>query len=291
MPNRRGVLAFLTLTALLSWPWWFLEHVVLGWSMVNPLVQLPTAFAPALAAIIVRRWVTGERDVSSAPRLRQSWRWYLAAWLGPFAVTAGALALAALLGLWPADLAPLGAGAFLLPVIVLILLPVYWGEEFGWTGYLRPRLVPGHPLAGAVLTGLLWAVWHYPLAFLGYIEFPHLVLGLAVWTGSFVLQQVVLTQLYLGGGTVWVAALAHSGNNMVIGLVLGTLLIDHGSLGDVSTMLLTAGPLALGSLALAAGLRRAGAVRPDRGVELLAPPTRSPRSGFRPPPASGLPGG
>lgn len=264
MSHRRGALAFLLITLLLSWPWWFLEHVVLGWSMVNPLVQLPTAFAPALAAIAVRRWVTREgfADATPAPRLRRAWRWYLAAWLGPFAITAGTLALAALLGLWRPDLAPLGAGAFLLPVVVLILAPVYWGEEFGWTGYLRPRLLPRRPMAGAVGTGLLWAVWHYPLAFLGYIEFRHVFLGLTVWTGSFVLQQVALTQLYRGSGTVWAPALAHAGNNMVIGLVVGTLLIDHGPLGDVSTMLLTAGPLTLAGLALAAGLRRSRSAWP-----------------------------
>ncbi|MBP2336524.1 hypothetical protein [Saccharothrix coeruleofusca] len=25
---------------------------------------------------------------------------------------------------------------------VPVLTPVYWGEEFGWTGYLRQRLLP-----------------------------------------------------------------------------------------------------------------------------------------------------
>lgn len=253
MSNRRGVPAFLLITVLLSWPWWFLGHHVLGWSMTNPLAQLPTAFAPAIAALVVRRWVTGEgfRDAGLRPRLRTAWRWYLLAWLGPFAVTATALALAAILGLWRVDLAPLSDGlVLLLPIVTLILTPFYWGEEFGWTGYLRPRILAHRPRAGAVVTGLIWGIWHWPLAFVGYVHFPDLVAGLAVWTVFFVPQQIALAWLYLRSATVWVAALAHGGNNMVIGLVTGLLLIEHGPLGDVSTMLLTAVPLGLACLVM-----------------------------------------
>jgi membrane protease YdiL (CAAX protease family) len=252
MSNRRGAIAFLVLTFLCSWPLWFLERLVFGWSLINPLAQLPTAFAPAIAAVVARRWVAREgfRDAALPPRIRTAWRWYLLAWAGPIAITAATLVVAAALGLWRVDLAPLDGLAFVLPILTVVLTPAYWGEEFGWTGYLRPRLFPNRPLAAAMVTGLLWAVWHYPLAFLGYIEFPHLLLGLAVWTGSFVLQQVALTWLYVRSRTVWVAALAHSGNNMIIGLVTGLLLIEHGKLDDVSTMLLTAVPLGLACLAM-----------------------------------------
>ena len=273
MSDRRGVIAFLLITFLASWPWWILEHVVLGWSLVDPLAQLPTAFAPAVAAVIVRRWISREgfRDAGLAPRLRARWRWYLLAWLGPMAITLVTLGLAGLLGLWRADLATLGGFAAVLPVLTVVLAPVYWGEEFGWTGYLRARLAPGRPLAGAVLTGLLWALWHYPLAFLGYVTFPHVALGLAVWTGSFVLQQVALTWLYLRGGTVWTAALAHSGNNMIIGFVTGSLLIEHGRLDDVPVMLLTAVPLGLVVVVMAFDLVRAEGRTPRTDRSPAAP--------------------
>ncbi|NJC74150.1 CPBP family intramembrane metalloprotease [Planosporangium thailandense] len=258
MSHRRGVIAFLLITFLSSWPWWFIEHLGFGWSLVNPLAQLPTAFSPAVAAIVVRRWITREgfKDAGLALRLRATWRWYLAAWLGPIAITVATLAVAAALGLWQVDLAPLGSLPVALPIVTLILTPAYWGEEFGWTGYLRSHLYRDRPLTAAVVVGLLWAVWHYPLAFLGYIEFRHPLPGLVVWTGSFVLQQVALTWLYLRSGTVWVAALAHSGNNMVIGFVTGLLLIDHGRLDDVTTMLLTAVPLGGACIAIVRRGRR-----------------------------------
>ena len=99
-------------------------------------------------------------------------------------------------------LAPLAYGLSV-AALVLVLTPLYCGEEFGWTSYLRLRLMPHRPWASTLLTGLIWAVWHYPLAFLGYIEFSHVLLGLAVWTASFVLQEILLTWLRLRSGTVW----------------------------------------------------------------------------------------
>lgn len=267
MTNRRGVTAFLLITFLCSWPFWFVERLVLGWSLLNPLAQLPSAFAPAVAAVIVRRWVTREgfRDAALAPRLAAAWRWYLLAWLGPFAVTAATLAVAAGLGVWRTDLAPLGGLALLLPIVTVLLIPVYWGEEFGWTGYLRARLFPGRPLAAVLATGLIWGVWHFPLAFLGYVEFSDHLLALPIWTGFFVLQQIALSWLYLGSRTVWVAALAHSGNNMVIGLVTGLLLVEHGGLDEVSVMLLTAVPLGLAVLCMLRGRVLAGRAPVERG--------------------------
>jgi hypothetical protein len=39
------------------------------------------------------------------------------------------------------------------------------GSELGWRGYLLPRLLPGGVLRAHVLTGLLWAVWFFPVIF------------------------------------------------------------------------------------------------------------------------------
>ncbi|MFJ9209651.1 type II CAAX prenyl endopeptidase Rce1 family protein [Streptomyces sp. NPDC102264] len=57
-----------------------------------------------------------------------------------------------------------------LMVIALILTPLYAGEEFGWTSYLRPRILGGRTVPSVIATGLIWAAWHFPLAFIGYVE-------------------------------------------------------------------------------------------------------------------------
>jgi membrane protease YdiL (CAAX protease family) len=228
-----GLLVFLVIAFGLAWlcmggAW------ALGHSLVNPLVQLPFAFAPALAAFVVRRWVTGEgfADAGLRLRLREAWPQYLMAWLGPAALVAATAAVAVLFGV---RLAPLDGqmgglpGWALVAVLLLVvplLTPIYWGEEFGWTGYLRQRVFVGRPVAATLTTGLIWAVWHYPLAFVGYIEFDNVVVGLAVWTVSFVCQEIVLSWLRVRSGSVWTASLAHAGNNMVLSLLVGFLLAD-----------------------------------------------------------------
>ncbi|SHF15151.1 CAAX protease self-immunity [Streptoalloteichus hindustanus] len=225
-------------------------------SLVNPLVQLTFAFAPAIAGYAVRKWVTREGfgDAGLAPRLRAAWPHYLAAWLGPWALLGASLAVAAAAGLWQPSLAPLGDVVPGLPgwglvlallLVVPLLTPVYWGEEFGWTGYLRLRLLPHRPVLSTVLTGLVWAVWHYPLAFLGYIEFDNVALGLLVWTVSFLFQEFLLSWLRIRGGSIWLPSLAHAGNNMVLSLLAGALLTGGAGLGVMAVTLITAVPMAV----------------------------------------------
>lgn len=275
--RRKGVWAFLALTFGLSWAGMF-GSWALGWSLVNPLVQLPWAFMPALTAVVVRRWVTREgfKDAGMRPRFRAAWRAYVLAWLGPLVLAAASVALAAALGLWRFDLSRLDdqvpglpgwAFVLVLMLVVPLLAPIYWGEEFGWTSYLRLRLCPGRPWAAVVLTGLVWAIWHYPLAFLGYIEFDNVLVGLAVWTLSFQFQEVALAWLRTKSGSIWPTSVAHAGNNMVLSLLTGIMLQDGGGLNVVTVMLVTMAPLAAVSLWIAvAGRWSSRRNGPDQAV-------------------------
>ncbi|SOD87442.1 CAAX protease self-immunity [Streptomyces sp. Ag109_G2-15] len=253
--TRRGVSVFLGLSFAGTWLWLLCARGLLGLSALHPLLQLPAFTMPALAAVVVRRWVTREgfADAGLRLRLREAWRYYLLAWIGPPAVAGCTLGLAAAVGLWHPDLS--GPGGVLpgldqvlsllgLMAAAAILTPVYCGEEFGWTSYLRPRLFRGAPVPSAVVTGLIWAVWHFPLAFIGYVDFSNVLVGLLVWTLSFQLQEVILVWLYTRSGTIWVPSLAHAGNNMVLFLVLGKALDDGAGLGPVWLTALSAVPLA-----------------------------------------------
>ncbi len=59
------------------------------------------AFAPALACLVVRRWVAREgfSDAGLHPRLRSSWPYYVFGWLLPLPVVAAVVALAHVLHL------------------------------------------------------------------------------------------------------------------------------------------------------------------------------------------------
>ena len=269
----RAVPVFLLIAFGIAWTG-MIGAPLLGLSIVNPLVQLPFAFAPAVAAIVVRRWVTREGFAGAglALRLRPCWRSYLIAWLGPLWLVAATLVLATAVGRWSPDLTPLGdfvpglpwwAFVVVLMVVVPLLTPIYWGEEFGWTGYLRTRLLPGRPLAATLVIGLVWAVWHYPLAFVGYIDFDNVPLGLAIWTGWFLAQQVLLSWLRIRSGSIWPTSLAHAGNNMVLSLLVGELLRPSG-LDDTALTILMAVPTAVAAVWVVGTGRLTAVTQPPR---------------------------
>ncbi|WP_406076772.1 CPBP family intramembrane glutamic endopeptidase [Micromonospora sp. NBC_00858] len=143
-----------------------------------------------------------------------------------------------------------------LMLVVPLLAPLYSGEEFGWTSYLRLRILPGRPLAATLATGLIWAIWHYPLPFLGYIQFSNVALGLLVWTVSFMCQEIILSWLRLRSGSIWTTSVAHAGNNMTLSLLTGTLL-GEGSDATATTMVMTAPMVVVAGWVLLSGRYRA----------------------------------
>ncbi|MEH6373532.1 type II CAAX endopeptidase family protein [Streptomyces sp. KLMMK] len=278
--RRKGVAAFLVICFGASWAYVFTARFACGLSLENPLVQLPFGLMPAIAATVVRRWVTKEgfADSGLRLRLRSAWPYYLVAWLGPLALTVATMGLAAALGLWTPDFTALrdfagGMPAWAFVVVLMLVLPlltpIYGGEEFGWTSYLRPRLSPGRSARATVLTGLIWASWHYPLAFTGYIEFPGVLIGLVAWTVSFQFQEALLVWLYVRSESVWVVSLAHAGNNMVLSLVSGILLSEGAGLEVTSVTLLMTAPMAVVCAVLALWGKR-GAGSPHRRIAVDA---------------------
>lgn len=65
-----------------------------------------------------------------------------------------------------------GIGAVKPEMLLTIFSPssLFWfvtgplGEEFGWRGFFLPRLLQRYsPLVSAIILGLLWELWHFPL--------------------------------------------------------------------------------------------------------------------------------
>ncbi|WP_051393560.1 CPBP family intramembrane glutamic endopeptidase [Glycomyces arizonensis] len=253
--KTKGVIAFLLISFGIAWSAIFVAAFVLDLSMVNPLLQMPIAFAPAIGALAVRRWVTREgfADAGSRPRFKAARRYYLLAWFGPVVVLAATVALAAAVGGYRPDLASLGEsalGADLHPGLVALIglaasalaMPVFWGEEAGWRGYLEQRVGRG-PLAAALITGFIWAAWHYPLVFTDYSGDSDHALTIVTWTAQIMAGAIVLSWLFRRSGSIWVPCLAHAGNNLVIGTFSYPLLVEQGGFDRWSVNLLELAPL------------------------------------------------
>lgn len=259
--RRRGVRWFLLVAFIGSWIPWFGVHAA-GGSLNDPAIQIATAaFMPALAAVVVRRWITKQGFKDSGLRLRvtSSWRHYVVAVTIPWGILAVAVAIAAVTGQWtPSSIdldtttwAYLAAG----PLICVVTAPIFWGEEYGWTAYLRDRLVPGRPVATTFLTGVVWGVWHWPLPWVGYMggdsNIADAVWAMVLWVPLCVLLEFLIGWLWSETGSVWPGAMLHAGNNLIasagisfifddaIGATLGTILLCAGCVPFVLAVVLS----------------------------------------------------
>jgi membrane protease YdiL (CAAX protease family) len=269
--KTKGVVSYLLITFGMAWILWEIP-LRLGVSTRSPLFQLavlPGAFAPAVAAVIVRKWITHEGFADAGLHLNlQKWPYYLLAWLLPLLVTPVIVTLAIALGISQPDfslqralrtLAPDASPPASMPpaiwlvlpvqlmVTALVATPVLWGEEFGWRGYLQVRLVAHRPVLAAAATGLIWGVWHYPLTLRGYTYPDQPVLGLLVFPVSTILLSIIFGWLRLRTGSVWAASLAHAATN-AIGGSLTTLLFMGGLNGIFVSYLGVLGWIPLGGL-------------------------------------------
>jgi len=117
---------------------------------------------------------------------------------------------------------------FALPVNAILATPILFGEEFGWRGYLQLRLFPDRPLPSAIVTGVIWGVWHYPLLFRGY-DFPqNRLAGLIVFPVSTIFLSIIFAWLLLKTGSIWSSSFAHAATN-AIGGSLSLLLLGGGA--------------------------------------------------------------
>lgn len=263
VPTRsrtRGVFWYLLIAFGLPWSLW-LPLGLLGASSSSLIYQvgvLDASFAPAVAAIIVRRWITREGfgDAGLRPHLRTKWRYYLVAGLWPFALFGPVFGVANLLGMpLVKDLSVSIVGTM---GLVLLYTLYFWGEEFGWRGYLQLRLYRDRPLLACVVTGAIWGVWHIPMAAGGVTNNEHGLLSLLLLPWFPLTVSVLLGWLQLRTGSVWAPSLAHAANNFLVPAMGASLLAGSPGMGDlplsargllvVAAMLLLGGAVALGGM-------------------------------------------
>lgn len=92
------------------------------------------------------------------------------------------------------------------------------GEEIGWRGFLLPRLTGqfGVP-AGCLISGLIWAAWHYPgLLGADYNAGTNPKYALTCFTLMVIALAFVMAWLRLKSGSLWPCALLHASHNLFI---------------------------------------------------------------------------
>jgi len=90
---------------------------------------------------------------------------------------------------------PGGLVQALTPGVLIALTTGPLGEEFGWRGFLLPQFLKRFtPLLAALLVGVLWAIWHFPLyhtSIMGTID------GALGFSAAVICFSLVMTVLFL----------------------------------------------------------------------------------------------
>lgn len=250
--NLRRIVLYVGITFLLTYGYCFLilYPVIHGESLSGvPSIkaQLMTAavmFFPAIG-VLITRIITREgfRDSWLKPNLKKNIKTYLLAWFGPGILTIIGTVLYFLLfkgtfdpncGYMVSMLEATGTTADMLPVPVSVLLLVQgvqgllmapamnfvtcFGEEWGWRGYLLPKLSKQLPLLPTLLiSGVIWGLWHAPLTAVGhnygvgYAGFPFS--GIAMMCLFCIVLGVFFSYVTLKTGSCIPAILAHGAVN------------------------------------------------------------------------------
>jgi len=233
--NWTGIALFIVLAFGISWATW----LILGALGIPFLTRTAIGmFGPAVACLLVRLLRhEGFTDAGLrvfGPGVREAGRLYLAAYFVPLALLIIGIGIALLVGVqvW---IVPdyLRALHLSLPVFVLsslsaltlgllITMVFTFGEEFGWRGYLLPRLSPLSGTKAAIIVGVIWGLWHAPLIFFYGYEYNdlHSLLGILMFVLPTTSLSIILAWLRFRSGSIWPTVLAHAVSNQAASLAL-----------------------------------------------------------------------
>lgn len=250
--NVRRILTYLLITFGLTWGYCFLIlYPVVNEESLNGVpsvaAQLMTAicmFFPAIGVLLTRLFSKeGFRDCWLRPNFKKNIKTYLLAWFGPGLLTLAGAVLYFLLfpddldlsfGYFIATLEAAGAPVETLPMPVGLLMALQcvqalflapamnfitcFGEEWGWRGYLLPKMKDQLPtLPMLLITGIIWGLWHAPLTAIGhnygvgYPGFPFA--GIAMMCLFCITLGVFMSWITLKTGSCIPAVLAHGAVN------------------------------------------------------------------------------
>ena len=226
--NWKEVILFMVLAYGLAWAWsgYFLlpylgellTQSTTPTDMVErlgPAATLPTMLTPMIAALIMRIFVSKEGLKGSLGLLRSP-KYYLAALVAPAVLVTVVILIVQLLGLGEFKWSQTGWFVYLMLLLsALVVTLLTFGEEYGWRGYLLPRLLPLGEIRATLLVGLIWALWHLPLIVAG-LNYPgvNVWLAIIIFTFTTVALSFTYTWFYVASsGSVIVAAVFHASTN------------------------------------------------------------------------------
>jgi len=256
---KRGLVVYLILAFGLAWAAQIALVVLMrsgaqvgslpGSSLVSAAALM---WPPTVGALVSRQFIEGHNFGDAGLRWPR-WGYVLFAWFLPALLMLAALvislpvyhldtSLTVLRRLDPAS--PETALAIQVAEALTVAIPINaifaFGEEFGWRGYLLPRLqqLLGY-WPGLLGHGAIWGLWHAPLIVLAGYEYPrHHYLGVPLFIVFAALAGTILGWLRLETDSIVPSTIVHAGVNAIGGLPLVLLGSFDTAIGGVMFSLL-----------------------------------------------------
>ena len=232
--TKKRLLIYLGLSFGMAWLIFFV-FIFTGhtWTGSSPemlsLVSLGM-LAPAIAHVITRKVtnegfrLTGEKSMMLGIDLKgKKWIFFLLAMFLP--VVYSTLGDVIVWLFCPEAFGEAEVSSFVVIIYPLIMVVsgvvlsfAAFGEEFGWRGYMMPKLIElvGMPKA-LIIGGIIWGLWHAPLTCVGhnfgmdYPGFPYV--GIIVMCLFCTVLGTILMYVTVKTNSVWPAAFMHAVNN------------------------------------------------------------------------------
>ncbi len=210
MKGKKAITLFLIITFILSGICYYIR--IAGGESAAGMTSI-LMFCPAIAAFIVQ--IVYYHGVKILGWCRCKFIYIAAAVLIPFLylglsygafwITAGRM--------FNGSLFTDSVGTLLLLIPSSLLTAA--GEEIGWRGFLLPKMAEvWHVKTAFLLSGLIWAVWHFPLMIAGLYQADTPVwYQLPVFTIEILAVAAILGILRLKSQSVWPAILLHAAHN------------------------------------------------------------------------------
>ena len=182
-----------------------------SYELANPNLSILTVFTPSIVALILTAINSGKEGLSEL-LVKQTVQKTAAKWFILSVIGIPILALLAILTSLSFDLSRFGLRTTqLMPQIILIVF-IAIGEEYGWRGYLLPRLIKKlNVFYSSILLGLIWGLWHFPAYLIG--KGVPLELDFLVFLLWIVLGTLFISWIYYYTRSVLTSILAHISAN------------------------------------------------------------------------------
>ena len=202
-----AIASFITLKILKrpisSLPWSLKELKYLKWSYFTPILYVSIAY--------VLIWLFGFGNVINSEKIIE--------WSNELGIDPSNQTLVIIVMIF-----------LLLTVGVIKNLGSTLGEEIGWRGFFIFELRKVMSFKALVIvSGIIWAVWHYPIINLMYGRGEHLFLHLSAFTIMIIGVSVILAYYTFKSNSLWPAALYHSVHNIYIQKICTPLTISNDS--------------------------------------------------------------